>query len=368
MKKWESKEWWEKGQWAKEDIEEMAKEELEMLTRYPWFESGKPCKTDIFDERDWQEEFELIWGKWGHHGIGKLKKVALSRPHEYELNPVFEREPAYYRMYRNRVPDIEKWRKTIDEYAKVLKGEGVEIIWFDPPDTPKGPYGFLRAFCTPGLTCTKAGMILLRMGRAGCAGDIYSKRWFYECAKMGCPIYHTMLNVGEHTPIYLAEDSVVVAEGYPTPMAGVEEYKGLLETLGEEVWVAHNPGYLGIWGFPAGGTSHIDMVLATADLGLAIVYPSFLDNMTITYLKKKKIRLIEVPPEEFTEYGCNLLTIEPKKVLIPAAAKETIKALRKEGVECIDFDFSESAASGLGGPDCITGKLYRETGPSLNDL
>ena len=74
MKKWETREWWESRKWTREEIEEMEKEELERLSKQPWFESGKPCKTDIFAERDWQEEFELIWGKWGCHGIGKLKR------------------------------------------------------------------------------------------------------------------------------------------------------------------------------------------------------------------------------------------------------------------------------------------------------
>jgi len=368
MKKWESKEWWEKRQWTKEDIEEMEKEELGKLTKQPWFEMGKPCKTDIFDERDWQEEFELIWGKWGCHGIGKLGKAALSMPHEYELNPVFEKIPAYYRLYKNKLPDLDKWQKTFEEYAKVLKGEGVEIFWMEPLDNPMGPYGFLRSFCTPGLTCTKAGMILTRMGRSGCFADVYAKWWAQELPKIGCPIYHMMLNVSEHTPIYLGEHSVMLAEGYPTPREGAEEYKGLLEVLGDEVWIANNPGYLDLWGFPAGGTSHLDMVLGVADLGLAICYPSFIDYRSIRYLKSKKIRLIEVPPEEFAEYGTNILPIEPGKVLISAAAKEMIRKLRAEGVECIDFDFSESAGAGLGGPDCITGKLYREPGPSLDEL
>jgi len=108
-----------------------------------------------------------------------------------------------------------------------------------------------------------------------------------------------------------------------------------------------------------------DAIKMADDLGLATVYPGFLDYETIRYLKSKKIRLIEVPPEEFIEYGCNGLILEPGKVMVPAAAKETIKALRKEGVVVIDVDFSENAASGGGGPNCITGKLLRDPGPQF---
>ena len=77
MKKWETQEWWEKRQWTEEDIEEMWKEERERLSQQPWFEPGKPCRYPIFQERDWEDEFERNWGKWGAQGIGKLRKVSL---------------------------------------------------------------------------------------------------------------------------------------------------------------------------------------------------------------------------------------------------------------------------------------------------
>ncbi|MBI4284730.1 MAG: hypothetical protein HY670_02365 [Chloroflexi bacterium] len=368
MKKWETREWWEKGNWSPRDIAALKKEERERLEKQPWFEHGKPCRTDIFHQRNWQEEFEAVWGKWGSQGIGNLKKVGLSMPMEYELNPAFLEEPAYYRMYKNALPNLDRQRKAIADLGKLYESEGVEVIWLPPPETPLGPYGFMRAFSTPGMTPTRAGMILMRMGRAGVSGDIYNGRWFDLCYRIGCPVYHTMLHVGEITPIYLAEHLVMISDGYPTPADGALEYKQLLEAVGDEVYIAHNPGYIERWGFPAGGTSHLDMVLGVVDLGLAICYPSFMDYGSIAYLRSRKIRLIEVSPEEFVEYGCNVVLIKPGVVAIPGAAKETIKALKKEGVRCLEFDSTESAKAGIGGPDCVTAKLYREPGPSLADL
>jgi len=369
MKKWETKEWWEKRQWAKEDIEEMEKEEYERLSKQPWFERGKPCRVDLFHYRDWRDEFEFFYGKWGAEGIGKLKKVALSRPFEYETNPVLVKEPAYHRMYANVLPELDVWRKTFGEYSKALEGEGVEVLWVDPPESPLGPYGFMRAFCTLWATCTKYGLILSRMGRSGGAAEFTSKYMAQWAAQVGCPSYHMMRHAGEITPIYLAEDCCMLADGYPVSPESVQEMKSILEAIGTEVpHIAHTAGYVGIWGFPAGGTSHLDMVLAVVDLGLALVYPSFIDNNTLTYLKRNKFRLIEVPPEEWPGYACNIVAIEPGKIVIPASAKTTIAALRKEGVECIEIDFSESAATGLGGPDCITAKLLRDPGPRMDDL
>jgi len=85
------------------------------------------------------------------------------------------------------------------------------------------------------------------------------------------------------------------------------------------------------------------MMLGVVDVGLAIVYPAMLNWGTIQYLRELKFRLIEVPPEEFVHYGCNILTLAPGKIVIPAAAKQTIAALRREGMECLDLDLSQSS-------------------------
>ena len=368
MKKWETQEWWEKRRWTEEDVEEMWKEERERLSQQPWFEPGKPCRYPIFQERDWEDEFERNWGKWGAQGIGKLRKVSLLRPPAFEINPVFEKEPAYYRIYGNRVADLDKWRKAFDEYVKVLEGEGVEVIFWDVPESPVGPYGFVRNINCTYLLATKAGIIVPRPAMAGWMQPV---RWVTEqVIKMGCPILYTMhgKECGEVTPRYIAEHSVIINEGMTVNREACNKYKMLLEELGDEVWVAHTPGPVDIWGFPSSGCSHLDWVLEVVDLGLAVVFPPFLDFSTIRYLHDKKMRLIEISPEEYVQYGANFLLIEPKKIILPAAAKGLIKTLRKEGIECIEIDFSQNAIGGTGGPACITGRLLRDPGPSLDDL
>ena len=54
--------------------------ELEKLATLPWFETGRPCRTDIFHERDFYKEQEALWGRWGAQGIGQLRKVMLTPP------------------------------------------------------------------------------------------------------------------------------------------------------------------------------------------------------------------------------------------------------------------------------------------------
>ena len=106
--------------------------ELERLEKLPWFESGKPCRTDVFQERDFYTEHEAVWGRWGAQGIGQLRKVMLTPPSKCEVRPVFAQEPAYYRMYQRRLPDLRTMRSQFDQFVAALKGEGVEVMHSRP--------------------------------------------------------------------------------------------------------------------------------------------------------------------------------------------------------------------------------------------
>lgn len=345
--------------------------ELERLSKLPWFEPGKPCQTEIFHERDFAAEQEAMWGRWGAQGIGRLRKVMLTPPSECEVRPVFAEEPAYYRMYQRRLPDLRILERQFEQYVAALKGEGVEVLMLDPPALADavGPYGFQRIFTTPSeVLVTSAGAIIPRMASSGyLAGR--EKRWAQYLMSMGCPILFSIhgKGVGEiGAGAWLDDRHYVYAEGVTANREGLRQLQWVLESIGVELYVAHSPGYVDLWDFPAGGVSHLDMMLGVADLGLAIVYPAMLNWATIRYLRELKFRLIEVPPEEYVQYGCNILTLAPGKVVIPAAAKQTIAALRREGVECLDLDLSQSS-TGLGGPHCVTCQLLRDPGPSLAD-
>ncbi|MFN3621655.1 MAG: hypothetical protein ACK4TI_02070, partial [Nitrososphaerales archaeon] len=69
----------------------------------------------------------------------------------------------------------------------------------------------------------------------------------------------------------------------------------------------------------------------TADLGLVVIYPDLVDYSFIKYLKKMKVRTIEVPPKEYWALAVNGVLLEAGKVIVNSEAKETIAALRREG-------------------------------------
>ena len=77
------------------------------LTGYPYYEAGRPPRYYRYhQEVDFLDELELIWGKrWGAQGIGRLREVAVIRPTEVEVDPLFEEDPAYF-MFDGTVPDL----------------------------------------------------------------------------------------------------------------------------------------------------------------------------------------------------------------------------------------------------------------------
>ncbi len=95
-----------------------------------------------------------------------------------------------------------------------------------------------------------------------------------------------------------------------------------------------------------------------------MIYPPGVPFDFLEYLKEKGITLIEVPPEEGRDYACNILALEPAKIIMLEGFEVTKKKLAKEGVDVITAEMSEFIKIG-GGPHCATSPLIRDPGPKL---
>jgi N-dimethylarginine dimethylaminohydrolase len=92
------------------------------------------------------------------------------------------------------------------------------------------------------------------------------------------------------------------------------------------------------------------------------------DWSTYTWLKEKGFQFIEIPHDEQKLYNpSNLVMVEPGVVIIGREAKETIKKVRKAGVEVIEVDSDGLLQGGTNGIHCCVGYLYREPGPTIED-
>jgi N-dimethylarginine dimethylaminohydrolase len=116
------------------------------------------------------------------------------------------------------------------------------------------------------------------------------------------------------------------------------------------------------------GEFHVDMVLGILDIRKAVVFPGNLDYGTYKWLKERRFELVEIPVDEHRRFvPANLVTLEPGKVIMPAGAEKTIRAVKKLGVRVVEIDTLELMKGGVNGLSCTTLALARDPGPSLRD-
>lgn len=314
----------------------------------------------------YMDELDKIWGKkWGAQSeIGKLEEVLVHKPNG-EMAPPKEE----LKWYAIRTPiDAKKAMKQHDDFVEILKKEGVKVHYLNAPPNPKGPYAILqRIWATrdPGIV-VNGGAIISRMSLPFRRGDEYY--WARRVTELGCPILYTVRGNGTFeggNVIWLDPEHVCIGRSVRTNQEGIDQVANILKTVGvEEIRVVPIPGFLENIDWPAGGFAHLDCVFGYVDDGLAIIYPPGVPFDFIEYLKEKGINLIEVPPDEGKDYVCNIVALEPGKIVMLAGFEVTRKKLEKEGVDVITVDMSEFIKSG-GGPHCATGPLIRQPGPKL---
>jgi N-dimethylarginine dimethylaminohydrolase len=340
-------------------------DEAAVIDQLPWFEHGKPLHNWMLHETDFYAEVEQIWGRrWGAEGIGQLREVLVSRPTENETRPEYAQEWQYYYSTAAGNADLGRLQAQFDEYYQVLRDNGVRVNYVEPPVPAIGAYGYLKNLVTlaGGGLVVRGGAIIHRMG----LGSWQRGReviWSKALAALGVPIYLTIHGRGVGEPgagrwldskTFVFNDSVVANE------EGLRQIEFVLSGLGIEFVRTHSPGWVNSTGHGNIGTTHADMFVMVPDAGLAVLAPHLVDYGFVRYLKRRDIKIIEVPVEEYWDLAVNAVTLAPGKIVMNAGAPSTVKALEREGVEVVQIDFSESHRFAIAGLHCATLELVRD--------
>jgi len=338
------------------------------LENYPDYVPGKAPQTERLHEIDYLDELEKVWGKrWGAQGIGRLREVALAKPTEHEINPLWEKDRDFFLLRRERV-DLDRLSQALEDYAKLLEREGVRVHWMETEDKI-GAYGpmrklFMMAFCL----VVRGGAIISRQGHASFVRGLEPNflRFF---AKINCPVLLTVHGKGVCEVgafVQIAEDAIMGFKSCAANEEGLEQVIPVLQRSGYKHIPIANCTTI-YQDFRSGGEFHIDMIFGMVDHKVAVIYPGYLDYQVFKWLKDRDFKLIEIPIEEHFKYApANLVILEPGRVIMSRGAKETIKRVRKVGVEVIEFDTS-GLQVGTNGIRCVTLPLVRDPGPSLED-
>jgi len=336
------------------------------LENYPDYEPGRAPNTEVLQRFSYLDELERIWGKnWGAQGIGKLREVALIKPTEHEINPLWERNRDFFLLRRERI-DLGGLQRTIDDYAELLTKEGVEVHWMEAPET-MGAYGPMRKlFMGAFPLVVRGGAIIPRLGHASFIRGL-EVNFFQFFAQIGCPVLLTVHGNGvcEVGPfVQIAEDAILGYRSCACNDEGLAQVIPVLQRAGySEIPIANCTTIY--QDFRAGGEFHPDMFFGVVDLRVALIYPGFLDYQVFQWLRDRDFKLIEVDSEEhFRDAPTNLVILEPGRVIMPTQAKRTIEKVRQAGIEVIEFDAS-GLQVGTNGARCVTIILRRDPGPSL---
>ncbi len=338
------------------------------LTDFPFYEPNKPPQYYKYEtEVSYLDELERIWGKkWGAQGVGKLREVVVIRPTETFVDPLYDEDPSYF-LTDGEKPDLEIAQKQHDGMVSIYKKEGIEVHYMEHPG--EAAYGPMkRGISAAACFVVNGGGIMGREATPFWRGQSkYAARFLMS---IGCPILYTVHGNGIFVPAFrrMADDFIVGMLSTDCNQDGLEQISPVLTRSGyKEICVARSPGPLNYFYKDIPGWIHADMWIAPIDVRLALIYPPWCDYETIRRLLSLNYKLIEVPEDEqLRTYACNALALEPRRLLIPEGAPNTVKALKKEGVEVIEIPFDEVIKYG-GGISCTTGPLIRDSGPKLFD-
>jgi len=150
---------------------------------------------------------------------------------------------------------------------------------------------------------------------------------------------------------WLRPDLLCVGRTLRTNDAGARQ---LAAIVGGDVLIVDVP----YWRGPAELIHLLSVISPVAD-DLAVVYLPLLPVGLWERLRDLGIRLVEVPDEEFSTLGCNVLAVRPGVAIVAQGNPRTRAALEREGCEVHPYAADEIGINGSGGPTCLTRPILR---------
>jgi dimethylargininase len=272
-----------------------------------------------------------------------LRDVLVKRP-----GPAFGRahdDPAHGFL---RPVDLDLATRQHDAFVETLASLGPTVHRLDVElDDPDLVYTF------DPLLVTDRGAIPLRPGKPNRAAEpAILEAWTLGA---GIPTVGRIESPGTvegGDTLWLRPDLFCIGRTLRTNAEGARQ---LAELVGGDVRVFDVP----YWQGPA-ELIHLMSVISPVADDLAVVYLPLLPVGLWELLGALRIRMIEVPDEEFATLGCNVLAVRPGVVIVAEGNPRTAAALAAAGCEVHTYPASEIGINGSGGPTCMTRPILRD--------
>ena len=284
--------------------------------------------------------------------VNSVERILLKHPRDAFLSQQKINSESKKLNYLSP-PDLDLAIKQYDLFVKLIKSFGSEVYFLPADNNTSLDSIYTHDPCT----MTNNGLIVCNMGKLKRSTEPDHLKRFFK--SINIPIIGKIESPGTLEGgdiVWINKDTVAVGEGYRSNSEGINQFKKLLGKQAKEII----PVALPHWEGP-NDCLHLMSNLSPVDENLFLVYSRLLPVSFIKYLVDHKIKLIEVPDEEYYSMGCNVLAMGKGKVIMLEGNPITQKRLEAEGVKVKTYNGSEISIKGAGGPTCLTRPFLRSS-------
>lgn len=289
------------------------------------------------------DEIGSVWARCGIDSeYAPLRTVILHRPGP-ELFGLAD--PDEHLLLQT--PDPALATAQHDALADAYRAHGVEVAYVDP-DEPRPN----QMFCADLFVMTPSGAVVGRPASTVRAGE---ERWVARrLADRGVPI---LRSVGGHGTFegadlsWLAPEVAMIGRGLRTNTEGAAQVTATLAEIGVETHVVDLPHT----------SMHLMGEVRFPDRDLAFARAGRIPWNALELLRTHgyEVRFFPDDGEMVRDFGHNIVTLGPRRVLMPERCPQTRAAYEAAGVECVTVELGElhKCAGGIG---CLSGVVTRE--------
>jgi N-dimethylarginine dimethylaminohydrolase len=279
--------------------------------------------------------------------VGQLRRVMMRRPGE----AMAAADPADWH-YTSAI-DVEEARRAHDAFAEALRAWDVEVLYHEEPLPDHSD----SVFVFDPVLVTDRGTLVLSMGKARRRGEEDPlARSLQEC---GVPVYGRLegdARVEGGDTLWLDHDTLAVGRGFRTNVEGVRQVRELLRPLGVSVVDYDLPYFTG-----PDACLHLLSLVSPVDVDLAVAYPQLMPTALWHELRRRGVRLLEAPEEEFAcTQATNVLAVAPRKCIMLDGSPVTRQLLEMADCEVVTFPGQPLSFKAEGGPTCLTRPVWRD--------
>jgi len=250
-----------------------------------------------------------------------------------------------------RAPELDRALADYETFLGHLEASGAQVIFQPPSDetTLDGLYAHDSA------VVTDRGLVLSKMGKMARRPEVAVVEALAR--DQGWPVLGRIEGEGRlegGDVCWLDRRTVAVGLTYRTNLEGLRQLEALLGDGVDAVIPVPMPH----WNGP-GECLHLLSAISPVAEDLALVDLRMLPVPFVELLREREVGLIDVAPAEADTLACNVLALEPGRVIALEENRETNRRLEAAGVEVLTYPGREISIPGTGGPTCLTRPLLR---------